>query len=189
MVITPGLRLGPYAIESTLGAGGMGEVWRARDTRLNRLVAIKFLSEDVGNRTARGRFQQEAKTASALNHPHIVTVHEAGEFDTRQFLVTEFVDGGTLQDWARADKRSWRQIVDLMVGVADALAAAHAAGILHRDIKPGNILVTSGGYAKLTDFGLARLDASIPPDGVTRTETPMTRPGVVMGTIPYMSPE
>lgn len=189
MVITPGLRLGPYAIESTLGAGGMGEVWRARDTRLNRLVAIKFLSEDVGNRTARARFQQEAKTASALNHPHIVTVHEAGEFDTRQFLVTEFVDGGTLQDWARADKRSWRQIVDLMVGVADALAAAHAAGILHRDIKPGNILVTGGGYAKLADFGLARLEESLPPDGVTRTEMPLTRAGVVMGTIPYMSPE
>ncbi len=189
MVITPGLRLGPYAIESTLGAGGMGEVWRARDTRLNRLVAIKFLSEDVGNRTARSRFQQEAKTASALNHPHIVTVHEAGEFDTRQFLVTEFVDGGTLQDWARADKRSWRQIVDLMVGVADALAAAHAAGIVHRDIKPGNILVTSGGYAKLADFGLARLEDSLPPDSVTRTEMPLTRAGIVMGTIPYMSPE
>jgi len=189
MIIAPGVRLGPYVIEAALGAGGMGEVFRARDTRLNRPVAIKFLSEDLGKQSARSRFQQEAKTASSLNHPHIVTVHEAGELDGRLYLVTEFVDGGTLQDWARAEKRSWRQVVDLMVGVADALAAAHAAGILHRDVKPGNILVTSGGYAKLADFGLARLEEVTPPDGITRTELPMTRPGVVMGTIPYMSPE
>ena len=146
MPIAPGVRLGPYAIEAALGAGGMGEVFRARDTRLNRLVAIKFLSEEFRDPSARSRFQQEAQTASALNHPHIVTVHEAGELDGRQYLVTEFVDGGTLHEWARADKRSWRQVVDLMVGVADALAAAHAVGILHRDIKPGNILVTAGGY-------------------------------------------
>lgn len=136
MPITPGLRLGPYTIEAPLGAGGMGEVFRARDTRLNRPVAVKFLSEHVVNAPARSRFQQEARTASALNHPHIVTVHDAGELDERLYLVTEYVDGGTLQDWARAEKRSWRQIVDLMTGIADALAAAHAAGILHRDVKP-----------------------------------------------------
>jgi Tol biopolymer transport system component/predicted Ser/Thr protein kinase len=189
MSVREGVRVGPYIIEAALGAGGMGEVFRARDTRLNRIVAIKFLAEEVGNPSARTRFQQEAKTASALNHPHLVTVYETGEFEHRLFLATEYVDGGTLHEWARADKRSWRQVVDLMVGVADALAAAHAAGILHRDIKPGNILVTSGGYAKLADFGLARLEDSTPPDGITRTELPLTRPGVVMGTIPYMSPE
>lgn len=189
MPITPGLRLGAYEIEATIGAGGMGEVFRARDTRLNRPVAIKFLSEDVANPSARRRFQQEAQTASALNHPHILTVHEAGEFDERQYLVTEFVDGGTLSDWARAEERSWRQIVDLLVGVADALAAAHAAGILHRDIKPDNILVTASGYAKLADFGLAKLEQLSAPDAVTRGETHHTRPGVVLGTVPYMSPE
>jgi Tol biopolymer transport system component len=187
--ITAGARLGPYTIEAAIGAGGMGEVFRARDTRLNRPVAIKVLSDDVADSSARRRFQQEAKTASALNHPHIVSVYEADEFDDRQYLVTEFVDGGTLEGWAQGEKRSWHQIVDLMIGVADALAAAHAHGILHRDIKPRNILVTSGGYAKLADFGLARLEVPVAADGATRSELPHTRPGVVMGTIPYMSPE
>jgi serine/threonine protein kinase len=96
--------------------------------------------------------------ASSLNHPHIVTVHDVGEFEGRQYLVTEFVDGGTLKDWAHAEKRGWRQIVELLVGVADGLATAHTAGILHRDIKPANILVTRSGYAKLADFGLAKIE-------------------------------
>src|SRR5262245_11294449 len=152
MAVVPGERLGPYEIEASLGVGGMGEVFRARDTRLDRPVAIKFLSDQIADESSRRRFQQEAKTASALNHPHIVTVHEAGELDDRQYLVTEFMDAGTLHDWTSAEKRSWRQVVELMVGVADGLAAAHAAGILHRDIKPSNILVASSGYAKLADF-------------------------------------
>ena len=103
--------------------------------------------------------------ASSLNHPHILTVHDAGEFEGRQYLVTEFVDGGTLKDWARAEKRTWREIVGLLVGVADGLAAAHAAGILHRDIKPDNILVGRNGYAKLADFGLAKLQEQIVAGG------------------------
>jgi Tol biopolymer transport system component len=156
---------------------------------LNRPVAIKFLSSELADQSARRRFQQEAKTASSLNHPHIVTVHEAGEIDERQYLVTEFIDGGTLRDWARAEERSWPQIVDLLIGVADALAAAHTAGILHRDIKPENVLVTSSGYAKLADFGIAKLERSSSPDALTRVDTHETRPGTVIGTVEYMSPE
>ena len=118
--------------------------------------------------------------ASSLNHPHILTVYDAGEFEGRQYLVTEFVDGGTLKDWASAEKRTWRQIVELLVGVADGLAAAHAAGILHRDIKPANILVAKNGYAKLADFGLAKLDGADHPGGRSRersTEGPPARHG------------
>ena len=163
----------------------MGEVYRARDTRLNRSVAIKFLASDLGDPVARRRFQQEAQTASSLNHPHIITVHEAGEWQSRQYLVTEFVDGGTLEEWARAEKRTWRQIVELLTGVADGLATAHAAGILHRDVKPQNILVAKNGYAKLADFGLAKLaerSDSTNSAGSTRT-------GMIVGTLAYMSPE
>src|SRR5262245_25452686 len=112
----------------------MGVVYRAFDTKLNRPVAVKFLSNEIADVTARRRFQREAQMASSLNHPHILTVHDAGETGGRQYLVTEFVDGGTLRDWARAEKRTWRQIVELLVGVADGLATAHAASILHRDI-------------------------------------------------------
>jgi serine/threonine protein kinase len=185
-----GQRLGAYQIERRIGAGGMGVVYRAVDSRLNRPVAIKFLSSDLADSSARRRFQQEAKMASALNHPHILTVHEAGEFHGRQYLVTEFVDGGTLKDWAQREPRSPRQIVELLVGVADGLAAAHAAGILHRDIKPENILVTTSGYAKLADFGLAKLDERAMPATAAHTMTGgETRPGVVIGTIAYMSPE
>ncbi|HZM63031.1 MAG TPA: protein kinase [Vicinamibacterales bacterium] len=182
-------RIGPYQIEALLGEGGMGTVYRALDTRLNRQVAIKFLAGDRADAAALKRFQREAQLASSLNHPHILTVHDAGEFEDRQYLVTELVDGGTLRDWARAARRTWLEIVELLTGVADALAAAHAAGMLHRDIKPENILITRTGYAKLADFGLAKLaDPSDTHD--TRTVTaPATRPGVVVGTIAYMSPE
>ncbi len=184
-----GERWGRYEIEAQLGAGGMGVVFRAQDTKLRRLVAIKFLSDDVADAAGRRRFQREAQTASSLNHPHIVAVYDAGEFEGRQYLVTEFVDGGTLKAWARERKRTWREIAELLTGVADGLAAAHTAGILHRDIKPDNILVSKSGYAKLADFGLAKLAEGTDTD-VTRTLTEgRTRPGVVIGTIPYMSPE
>ncbi|MGH9148011.1 MAG: protein kinase domain-containing protein, partial [Vicinamibacterales bacterium] len=190
MRLTAGSRLGAYEIEAPLGAGGMGEVYRARDTRLNRPVAIKFLSQEVADSSARRRFQQEAETASALNHPHILTVHEAGEFQDRQYLVTEFVDGGTLKDWALRERHTWRQIVELLVGVADGLAAAHAAGIVHRDIKPDNILVSKSGYAKLADFGLAKLVEHSRHEDVTRAVSQdHTQPGLVLGTVTYMSPE
>ena len=185
----PGEQLGPYRIEASLGKGGMGEVVRARDTRLDRPVAIKFVSSAFVDESARRRFLQEARMASALNHPHILTVHEVGESDGRQYLVTEFVDGGTLRDWAQAERRTWRQVVDLLGGVADGLATAHQAGILHRDVKPANILVTAGGHAKLADFGLAKLEAHATSDDATRTITDATSPGAVIGTVGYMSPE
>jgi serine/threonine protein kinase len=165
-------RLGVYELQTRLGAGGMGVVYRAIDTKLNRPVAIKFLSEQLADPAARRRFQREAQTASSLNHPHIVTVHDAGEFDGRQYLVTEFVDGGTLREWMAEARRPWLQVVELLIGVADGLAAAHHAGILHRDIKPANILIAKNGYAKLADFGLAKLqdenvqrDTKLLPDG------------------------
>jgi|RhiMethySRZTD1v2_1073278.scaffolds.fasta_scaffold01480_19 Tol biopolymer transport system component len=186
----PGERIGRYELVSLLGTGGMGEVYRALDTQLSRHVAIKFLSPDFATPSARRRFQQEAQLASALNHPHILTVHEAGEIDGRQYLVTELVDGGTLADWAIEGGRTWRQIVTMLVGVADALAAAHDAGIMHRDVKPANILISKSGYAKLADFGLAKIDAAAAPEAVTAppvAET--TRTGVALGTVPYMSPE
>ena len=127
----------------------MGEVFRARDLRLNRDVAIKFLAAEIGDEAARQRFQREAQLASSLNHPHIVTVYDVGEFEGRQYIVTELVDGGTLKTWARAEKRTWRQVVELLQGVADGLAAAHDAGILHRDIKPDNILITKDGLREV----------------------------------------
>jgi len=186
--LAPGTLIGPYRIESQLGEGGMGTVYRALDTKLNRPVAIKVLSDHLSDAAARRRFQREAQMASSLNHPHILTVHDVGEYQGRQYLVTEFVDGGTLRDWAKAEKRTWRQIVELLTGVADGLAAAHGAGILHRDIKPANVLVAKNGYAKLADFGLAKLAET--GDGPTRTlAEEHTRPGTVIGTIAYMSPE
>src|SRR5881394_2168226 len=125
--LAAGTQLGSYRIEAPLGEGGMGVVYRARDTKLNRPVAIKFLSEDLADAAARRRFQREAQMASSLNHPHILTVHDTGEFEGQQYLVTEFVDGGTLREWAQQEKRSWRKIVELLVGVADGLSAAHQA--------------------------------------------------------------
>src|SRR6185295_13041123 len=124
----------------------MGIVYRATDTKLKRPVAVKLLSDDLADLAARRRFQREAQMASSLNHPHILTVYDAGELEGRQYLVTEYIDGGTLKDWMKSATRTWRQIVELLVGVADGLATAHAAGILHRDIKPDNILITQSGY-------------------------------------------
>src|SRR2546427_2460579 len=114
-----GTQVGTYRIEATLGQGGMGVVYRALDTKLSRRVAVKFLSNEIADATARRRFQREAQMASSLNHPHILTVHDAGEWGGRQYLVTEWVDGGTLADWARAEKRTWRQAVERLAGVGD----------------------------------------------------------------------
>jgi serine/threonine protein kinase/Tol biopolymer transport system component len=185
-----GLQIGPYRVDAQVGEGGMGVVFRAHDTKLNRPVAIKFLSDELADASARRRFQREAQLASSLNHPHILTVYDAGEFEGRQYLVTEFVDGGTLKNWTKQQPRNWQDVAELLTGVADGLAAAHAAGILHRDIKPDNILITASGYAKLSDFGLAKLEEAVRPEGVTRTLTEgHTRPGMIVGTIAYMSPE
>jgi Tol biopolymer transport system component/tRNA A-37 threonylcarbamoyl transferase component Bud32 len=186
--IGPGTTLGSLRIEAALGKGGMGTVYRARDEKLNRPVAIKCLRDDLADEAARRRFQREAQAVSSLNHPHILTVYDVGEFAGRQYLITEFVDGGTLKDWMAAERRGWQQIAELLTGVADALATAHAAGILHRDVKPANILVTRSGYAKLADFGLARLVESAAAADVTRTND-RTEWGQIAGTIAYMSPE
>jgi serine/threonine protein kinase/Tol biopolymer transport system component len=183
--IPHGAEVGPYRIEARLGQGGMGVVYRALDTRLGRQVAIKFLAQDFADAGARRRFQREAQTVSSLNHPHILVVHDIGEYQGRQFIVTEFVDGGTLSDWVRRESPACRQILESLIGVADGLAAAHTAGILHRDIKPANVLVSTNGYAKLADFGLAKLLERNDGDSVAASASALT----VVGTIPYMSPE
>jgi Tol biopolymer transport system component/tRNA A-37 threonylcarbamoyl transferase component Bud32 len=182
-----GAEVGVYRIEKLLGEGGMGAVYCALDTKLNRTVAIKFLSEQLADAAGRRRFQREAQMASSLNHPHILTVYDVGELEGRQYLVTEFVDGAPLDEWA-INKRTWREHVELMTQVADGLAAAHAAGILHRDIKPGNILIAKSGYAKLADFGLAKLYKTESfPTGPAKGATTVL--GTVIGTPEYMSPE
>ena len=181
--------IGGYRVTCRIGAGGMGVVYKAVDAKFRRPVAIKLLSAGSADTAARRRFLREAKTASSLNHPHILTVHDVGDFDGRQYLVTEFVDGGTLRDWAHAEPRTWQQVVDLLTGVADALATAHEAGIIHRDIKPQNILVSRSGYAKLADFGLAKVAEAFNATKTADVESEATRSGTVMGTAGYMSPE
>src|SRR5262245_28314307 len=188
--LSAGEHVGAYRIETLLGEGGMGTVYRALDTKLNRSVAVKLLSDRLADAVARRRFQREAQMASSLNHPHILTVHDIGEFEGRQYLVTEFVDGGTLKDWVQRETPGWRNVVQLMAGVADGLAAAHEAGILHRDIQPANILVAEDGYAMLADFGLGKVQGPKQSSGETATMTVgRTQTGIVMGTIAYMSPE
>jgi tRNA A-37 threonylcarbamoyl transferase component Bud32 len=187
MALNPGTRFGVFEITGRLGAGGMGEVYRATDTKLGRAVAIKFLSERLADAAGRRRFQREAQMASSLNHPHILTVYDVGEHEGHQYLVMELVDGSALDEWA-AENRAWRQTVELMIGVADGLATAHAAGILHRDIKPGNILVARTGYAKLADFGLAKLyKTEEGRAGPLKADSTVL--GGVIGTAAYMSPE
>jgi serine/threonine protein kinase/tetratricopeptide (TPR) repeat protein len=166
----------------------MGIVYRATDTKLDRPAAIKVLPENLADPEARRRFQREAKMVSSLNHPHIVTVYDAGEYQDRQYLITEYVDGGTLRQWA-AHPRGWQQIVELLIGVADGIAVAHEAGILHRDIKPENILLAKNGYAKLADFGLAKL---LEADPLADNAFEGIKPGdnsTLIGTAAYMSPE
>jgi TolB-like protein len=187
--VLTGQQLGTFVVQEPIGTGGMGVVYRAVDTNLNRIVAIKFLSDEWATPAARRRFQREAQTASSLNHPHILTVHDAGEVDGRQYLVTEFVDGGTLRQWMRRTPHEWRPTIELLIGVADGLATAHDAGILHRDIKPENILITKSGYAKLADFGLAKLAEPVASADAETIADLRTRPGAVVGTAAYMSPE
>jgi serine/threonine protein kinase/Tol biopolymer transport system component len=185
-----GRTLGHYRIEAKLGEGGMGVVYRARDLDLNRPVAIKFLITEAATEDRRRRFQQEAQAASSLNHPHILSVYEAGQADGQQYVIMEYVDGCTLREWAKRKNPSIRQILDLIVGVADALAAAHQAGIVHRDIKPENILVAKAGFAKVVDFGLAKVNERPTEEQPGETLTAgLTQPGIVLGTIAYMAPE
>jgi eukaryotic-like serine/threonine-protein kinase len=192
----PGARLGRYEIKSQLGAGGMGEVYLAQDTKLDRKVALKILPADVAAHPDRmKRFVQEAKAASALNHPNIITIHEIDETDSINFIATEFIDGETLREHMRNAPVKLGEVLDVAAQVASALSAAHAAGIVHRDIKPENIMLRRDGIVKVLDFGLAKL--SEPPavaGGFIDTQAAtkplvQTEPGRVMGTVAYMSPE
>ncbi len=179
-----------YRIEEKLGEGGMGVVYRARDLSLPRNAAVKFLSREIATEEQRRRFQQEAQAASSLNHPNILAVYEAGTEEGQQYLITEFVDGVTLREWVRRERPSLRQMLELMTGIADALACAHEAAIVHRDVKPENILIARQGYAKLADFGVAKLADGATAEGETRlTPVKHTRTGAIVGTVPYMAPE
>ncbi len=181
-----------YRIEAKLGEGGMGEVYLAEDTRLGRKVALKLLRADLTKNEDRvRRFEQEARAASALNHPNILTIHEIGQSEAGHFIATEFVDGSTLRDLLSTGKPDLKKLCNIGSQVADALAAAHRAGIIHRDIKPENIMVRRDGYAKLLDFGLAKLSEAVSGEGVAAAATfkPVTTPGTVVGTIHYLSPE
>jgi serine/threonine protein kinase/dipeptidyl aminopeptidase/acylaminoacyl peptidase len=189
VLFTAGLQVDQYRIESKLGEGGMSTVYLATDTRLRRQVAIKFLSDNLADAEARRRFQREAQIASSLNHPHIVTVHDVGEFAGRQYLVMECVNGGTLKDWAKEKKRTPKEIAALLTGVGDGLAAAHEAGMLHRDVKPTNILIARNGYAKLADFGLAKLAPAERIEVDPSSSQLPSQKGAILGTIAYMSPE
>jgi len=192
MTVPAGTRLGRYEIRSKIGEGGMGQVYRAQDTELGRPVALKFLSGEFASHQSRlNRFIQEAKAASALNHPNILTVYEIGRADDDTFIATEFVDGVTLRHHMR-QRLKLVEILDIAVQIASALVAAHAAGIVHRDIKPDNIMVRSDGIVKLLDFGLAKLterqETSSAPEATTMALI-NTEPGAVLGTVTYMSPE
>jgi serine/threonine protein kinase/Tfp pilus assembly protein PilF len=181
---------GHYQIRSLLGSGGMGEVYLADDTKLGRKVAIKFLNDKYGqDQDLLNRFIQEAKAASALNHPNLITVYEIGEHDGSHYMSTEFIDGKTLRERMR-ERLTFDDALSIAVQTAEALSAAHHAGIVHRDIKPENIMVRPDGYVKVLDFGLAKLNEPVEPAADDQTKKLVkTHPGVVMGTASYMSPE
>jgi serine/threonine protein kinase len=193
MALEAGTRLGRYEIRSQLGTGGMGEVYLAQDTMLDRAVALKILPPNLAEDNDRmGRFVREAKSASALNHPNIITIHEIGEIDGLHFIATEYIEGETLKSRLETESLSLKSTLDIALQVVSALDAAHRAGIVHRDVKPDNIMVRRDGIAKVLDFGLLKLTASdrskVDSEGETKMQV-RTSAGVIMGTTAYMSPE
>jgi len=198
MTFDSGTRLGRYEIRSKIGAGGMGEVYLAQDTKLDRKVALKVLPPEVAaNQDRMRRFVQEAKAAAALNHPNIAHIYEIGEHDGVNFIAMEFIDGETLRELIHGRQTDLKKLLRYLQHAAEGLAKAHSAGIVHRDLKPDNIMITADGHAKVLDFGLAKL---IEPqltganDGdyenvVTAIMQQHSTPGVIMGTVGYMSPE
>ena len=192
MGLPPGTKLGPYEIASTLGAGGMGEVYRARDTRLGRDVAIKVLPESVAKDADRLlRFEQEARTIAALNHPNILGIFDVGEQGATRYLVSELLEGETLRQKLEVGPVSIRRATEYAAQIANGLAAAHAKGVIHRDLKPENIFIVKTGGVKILDFGLAKApQAATAAAGTLETVgITGTTPGMVMGTVGYMSPE
>lgn len=191
-----GAQLSHYRIVSKLGAGGMGEVYLARDTKLDRQVALKILPGDLAaNQDRMRRFVQEAKSAAALNHPNIATIHEIGEHEGTHYIAMEFVDGMTLREEIHQRRTEVKKLLKYLQQVAEGLAKAHAAGIVHRDLKPDNVMITRDGHAKILDFGLAKLieQQPVPGDNSDEVSTAVmsqhSSPGAIMGTVGYMSPE
>jgi eukaryotic-like serine/threonine-protein kinase len=187
-----GSRLGPYEVVALIGAGGMGEVYRARDLRLERDVAVKVLPERLsGNPATLERFKREAKAVAALSHPNIMALYDVGRAEGVDFVVAELLEGETLRSRLSRGALPWPKAAEIGVSIAQGLAAAHAKGIIHRDLKPDNVFLTSGGHVKILDFGLARLSPPVPRPGTSSqpTDSFATAPGAVMGTIGYMSPE
>ena len=192
MPLEAGKVLGPYEILSPIGAGGMGEVYKARDTRLERIVAIKVLPEHVASDPdLKQRFEREARTVAALNHPHICTLHDIGSQDGIDFLVMEYLDGQTLAERLERGALPLDQALQIAIDIADALDKAHRQGIVHRDLKPANIMLTKAG-AKLLDFGLAKLKPPEQAGGLSALPTQpadLTQQGAILGTFQYMAPE
>ena len=192
MKVDTGARLGHYEIVGALGKGGMGEVYLAQDTRLNRRVALKTLPAGSSSHDDRlARFIREAKAASALNHPNIITVHDIGEIGGTHFIVYEFIEGKTLRELANGSRVSVTSALDIGIQMASALVEAHAAGIVHRDLKPDNVMVRASGLVKLLDFGIARLTRPVETDADSATTSlnDQTQHGMLIGTPKFMSPE
>src|SRR5271165_5478911 len=184
MPLVPGTRLGSYEIVAPLGAGGMGEVYRARDARLERTVAIKLLPETFSASPQRlQRFEQEARSASALNHPNIVTIYELGEDGTTHYIAMELVEGKTLRDVLASGALPMRRAIEIAAQIAEGLTKAHEAGITHRDLKPENLMISNDGFVKILDFGLAK---QVSPSGehseLDHTSASLTGSGMVLGT-------
>jgi hypothetical protein len=190
MSLQPGSRLGPYEVVELVGAGGMGEVYRARDTRLGREVAVKVLPAGVADPDRLRRFEQEARAASSLNHPNIVTIHDIGTHDLNVFVAMELVEGRSVRETLHGEPLPPRRVIELGAQIADGLAKAHAVGIVHRDLKPDNVMLSRDGFVKIVDFGLAKLaEPAVAGGADAPTIAPATTPGMVMGTVGYMSPE